>query len=130
MHAHTRTRARTHTHTLKRSARISAYPASTAVAQALHRHVDVGLKYFTEFSAVAVHPGCLAVVRPGIVKHQVHVIAKLTAQQKNPSQKGAKTIQFFYTVLLVKHNASVLQRWQSSNIPPIHCDIHHQQVCS
>lgn len=52
---------------------VSHLPAA-AVAQALHDRINLRFKHFCQFSAVLVDTGCFAVVQPGIVEHEPHIV--------------------------------------------------------
>ena len=45
-----------------------------AVAQALHDRVDLRLEHLGQLGAVLVDARCLAVVQPGVVEHEPHVV--------------------------------------------------------
>ena len=45
------------------------YPLSTAIAKFVHGQVDIIIKYLYQFSAIFIHPRCLLVEEPGIIKH-------------------------------------------------------------
>lgn len=48
--------------------------AAAAVAQGLHDGINLLLKHLRQFSAKLIDPGSLAVVEPGVVEHQPHII--------------------------------------------------------
>lgn len=52
----------------------NTYLAPTTVAKWLHNRIDFLFKYLREFSAKLIDPGSLAIVKPGIVKHQPNII--------------------------------------------------------
>lgn len=55
------------------SHRFSYLPAA-AVAQALHNRINLCFKHFCQFGTIFINSGCFAVVQPGIVEHEPHVI--------------------------------------------------------
>lgn len=50
------------------------YLVSAAISQHLHDGVNLTLKYLSQLGAVFVDPGRLAIVQPGVLQHQPHVI--------------------------------------------------------
>lgn len=46
----------------------------TTVSKALHDRINLRLKHLSKLGAVLVDAGCLAVVQPGIVKHQPDIL--------------------------------------------------------
>lgn len=51
-----------------------SYLPPAAVSQTLHDRVDLGLENLRQLRAVLVDAGRLAVVKPGVVEHQPHVV--------------------------------------------------------
>ena len=50
------------------------YLASTAIPKGLHDGVNLLLKDLCEFAAELVDPGCLPIVKPGVVEHEPDVV--------------------------------------------------------
>lgn len=76
-----------------------SYLSPTAVAKALHDRINFLLKDLSELGAVLVHPGCFAIVQPGIVEHQpdvIHIlpgILVLTCSQWNEWRHMVGTVE-------------------------------------
>lgn len=83
----------------------NTYLAPTTVAKWLHNRIDFLFKHLREFSAKLIDPGSLAIVKPGIVKHQPNIVHILPGFLVLPS------IQFTlngWKIHRILHNVEVI----------------------
>lgn len=83
----------------------NTYLAPTTVAKWLHNRINFLFKHLREFSAKLIDPGSLAIVKPGVVKHQPDIIHILPGFLVLPS------IQFTFNgwkIHRILHNVKVV----------------------